>query len=259
MDNNFLNNTNEQNSCSANSKQYMDDLPPIEIAENVYDTPVAQSPYKPSALQTTVAVILCGIPLIIFIINFFVNEPKRTNIIYPNYPNQIDSTIGNILLAIGFGILIWKANNQATRIGLCSGVVLSLTCTYLSYYPNTFFFENRIILKYLMFFIYFIWIYIYSLIISNNTLSKNNRTWINLLVIVNIKNSLNLFLAYEWWVKSSLIAIVLLTLQFIAYWHFARCEAFSGNYDAKAKGNYRPLNKWFVATIITTLIMSIFL
>lgn len=125
----------------------------------------------------------------------------------------------------------------------------------------------------------FAWIYLYSLIIKNNVLSAKNKMWINTLAVLALAsvflvfsrfvtpiNEIEKVMGREWLYTERNHLSFTLTYNFMivpiwnimnaaAYWHFARCEAFSGKYDTSAKCNYSPLNKWMAMAVIAPTIM----
>lgn len=140
----------------------------------------------------------------------------------------------------------------------------------------------------------FIPIYIYGLVLTNNRISSEGKKWINMLIVVavtsvffsplfqtfcrqimnEVSESLNQVVMFSYSIQNGsssmlicsdyynntltfkIIRIVVGILLSLAYYHFARCEAFSGNYDTNIKCKYSPLNKYVAAAIIVSVIIT---
>ncbi len=273
MDNHYFN-TSEQNTCSANSEQYMDALPPIEIAENVFDTLVTQSPYKPSTLQTTMAVILCGIPPLMWFALFFGTQSFSSSASETIFFILSIDAIEALISALCLGLLGIRADNKATKIATYIGTGVFLSHAVLYFLEASNFIDWPFIDTYWRILKGLLLVYVYALIIRNNNLSEKNRIWINSLIVLGVISTNILWtilyhssfieslhiIKYDEYISYSMtiriMGIVFSTIVLsISYWHFARCEAFSGKYDANAQCNYSPLNKWIAAAIIVPVVM----
>lgn len=115
-------------------------------------------------------------------------------------------------------------------------------------------------------------LYAYSIIIRNNSISKNNIKWINILCIATIinlymrlynsfvPNWLMEFFDSEYWYKTLNcfeFRYVWLILMIVAYVKFCRCKAFDGNPDTNGSAtvSYSPLNKYTASLFITTAVI----
>lgn len=226
----------------------------------------ATTDYKPLLVQKVVAVIMCAL----FIIEFFMDYAVFILFDFElaHKITEIMPIVFEITFALCLGVLIKFANNKATRIALAIGVAVWM------------FWDLRYFLHYchidipdsidgmIDFLPGFALIYLYSLIIRNNTLSAKNRMWINTLAVLTVVSILPFFYIfftvkkvmgdgydYDFTLTHGLIYLTRVFMSAAAYWHFARCEAFSGKYDASAKCNYSPLNKWMAMAVIAPTIM----
>lgn len=119
-------------------------------------------------------------------------------------------------------------------------------------------------------------IYSYSLIIRNNSLEKEDRSWIHIFMICIIGNAFFVFsslmagLANLWdslpstldyWSSSfgsTCLGWVINILYIVAYWRFAHCAAFDKARAAEspAEYSYSPLNKFVIGMLVALALMS---
>ena len=166
---------------------------------------------------------------------------------------------------IAWGFLYSIASNKATRIVTIIGIVhlfingisniIPFICDYdYSNIPVVWFMLINILL-------YLLSIYTYSTLLKANTnISNNDKTWIGI-ILIHFTFRLSYFIfyciyninptyitEYNWlW-----LIIIFNIFTLIAEFRFAKCAAFSGNYNPEpaAKGTFSPLNKYFVATLV---------
>ena len=232
--------------------------------------------YKPLLVQKVVATIMCAMVLIVFFLQYSILFFKHE--LFP----EISLIVFDITLAICFAVLIKFANNKATRIALAIGVAVWMFWNlrdFLHYCYIDIPDSIEGILSEIDILLSLALIYFYSLIIRNNTLSTKNRMWINMLAVLTLGSVLSIFfilsnpfndvekvMGGNWLhiernhYDSTLTYLFLIhpirvILSAAAYWHFARCEVFSGKYDVSAKGDYSPLNKWMAMAVIAPAIM----
>lgn len=116
-------------------------------------------------------------------------------------------------------------------------------------------------------------LYAYSIIIRNNSISKNNIKWVNILCIATIvKSCKELYFPFIYpWLRESFdiknlgtvfninygFSYIWLILMIVAYVKFCRCKAFNGNPDTNGSAtvSYSPLNKYTASLFITTAVI----
>jgi hypothetical protein len=121
--------------------------------------------------------------------------------------------------------------------------------------------------------------YAVSLIVRNCEMTRTSRTWINLLALYYVFNFSVFFFGFcfmQEWIDqyeglfhpvlqqvftfspyyTTLVLIQVLLVTF-AYWKLARCEAFSGKYDAEAVPNFSPMNKWMAMAVIVPVVIVV--
>ena len=167
---------------------------------------------------------------------------------------------------IAWGFLYSIASNKATRIVTIILIVplfinriiniIPFICDYdYSNIPVVWLMLTDILLLYLL------PIYTYSTLLKANTnISNNDKTWLGIILILfTFRLSCFIFYCifninptyiteYNWlWLRIIFNIFIL-----IAEFRFAKCAAFSGNYNPEpaAKGTFSPLNKYFVATLV---------
>lgn len=189
---------------------------------------------------------------------------------------------------ISWGLLCSIASNKATRIVTIIGIVIMFIsmitnsfCLYHIDYYTVVELEIEIdspiftpdFMLYVAYFQFifcnfincFLYIYIYSTLLGANKINNNDKTWLGFLIIRKsftlcantfyyIIYALTTHKGFNWgWL---LIIFNILTL--IAEFRFAKCAAFSGNYNPEpaAKGTFSPFNKYFVATLVAVAFVS---
>jgi hypothetical protein len=121
--------------------------------------------------------------------------------------------------------------------------------------------------------------YAVSLIVRNCEMTRTSRTWINLLALYDVFNFSVFFFGFcfmQEWIDqyeglfypvqqqvftlspyyTTLVLVQVLLVTF-AYWKLARCEAFSGKYDAEAVPNFSPMNKWMAMAVIVPVVIVV--
>lgn len=185
------------------------------------------------------------------------------------------------LLQLAAWIVLYQlAVNKPTKVALLSiiffwisGVVPQIL-TYIGYSSN---FElitlDKIGLSYTIdYCISLILIYSYSLIIRNNSLDKEDRSWIYIFMICMICNASFALssviadlvigsLAVDYWFygfENKSLGWVINILYIIASWRFAHCAAFDKAKKAEgpAEYSYSPFNKYVVGLFIALALMA---
>ena len=185
------------------------------------------------------------------------------------------------LLQLAAWIVLYQlAVNKPTKVALLSiiffwisGVVPQIL-TYIGYSSN---FElitlDKIGLSYTIdYCISLILIYSYSLIIRNNSLDKEDRSWIYIFMICMICNAsfalssviADLVIgspAVDYWFygfENKSLGWVINILYIIASWRFAHCAAFDKAKKAEgpAEYSYSPFNKYVVGLFIALALMA---
>lgn len=169
-----------------------------------------------------------------------------------------------LVCIVAWGLLYSTASNKATRIATMIGIVLLFITMIINTVATIkpFYFSHS-----MMYIIPILWIYIYStILIANKNISSDDKTWLIVLIVYKIFNlSIFIFSAVIYrltnmahgfyWVWLVVLFNILCT---IAEFRFAKCTAFSGNYNPEpvAKGTFSPLNKYFVATLVAIVFIS---
>lgn len=185
------------------------------------------------------------------------------------------------LLQLAAWIILYQlAVNKPTKVALLSiiffwisGVVPQIL-TYIGYSSN---FElitlDTIGLSYtIYYYISLILIYSCSLIIRNNSLEKEDQSWIHIFMICMIVNAsfvlssviADLVIgspAVDYWFygfENKSLGWVINILYIIAYWRFAHCAAFDKAKEAEgpAEYSYSPFNKYVVGLFIALALMA---
>ncbi len=152
-------------------------------------------------------------------------------------------------------LLFFLAANTTTRI---SAGILTL-------YVGLYFIPVGHSLYYVM--LEFVRVYAISLILTNNKLDLKARRWIPMLMISVIGSMVSMFMywllpyiAYlsggELWSGGyelfQIFIIVPLTL--VANFILIYSSAFNGNYKSAVPGNYNPLNRYFIAIVLASVV-----
>ena len=225
--------------------------------------------FRPKKKQTAVAVLFVAILCLKII----------WSICASSFDNDVIRCIISVLIIavlplVGWTMLTFFASNKATRFATFCILGRSLCLFFLLVVGLYSVHENKEELKYLATVFYLIYglssisdVYAISLIQKNNKLTVSDRNWINIIALFIPLFSVNMFLfgyaqsAESDWVFSSFYYSVFFVLgaliRTIAMWRLARCEAFSGKYDAEAEPNTYPLNKWVVMAVVVPAVLVI--
>lgn len=219
--------------------------------------------YQPSAWQTLAAITIVISMLFGFLFNNYMFKGGLYDLFY------VFLFAPPVLLLISYSLLFKRANNAATRTALklmlaqsgfniviCSLFILLLAEDITELYKLL----NWVNLFFSLVFT-FLFIYASTLIVRNNRLSKNHRTWINLLGIFQSTGFLSVSGVLAKMLSTTLLASLsaianysLLVFNLVALWNMARCEAFANQYDPDAAPDYSPWNRqMLVATIFFVL------
>jgi len=251
-------------------------------ADNKADTmehaPSPESEYKPKAIQT-VAALLMAIPSLFMIIFPFI----YFNYLIDGYEEnamerfRLFMTLSELLIAIGFALLIPVACNKAVKVATISLMCLIIfeECLHVAIFNHILQMSEAV--GYIVdILIQLGYIYLFALIINNCSLSTTNRSWINLICVVyamvvlhhtilwqesfNDAVDLDILQKEDDFLFSSLYTYfwyLLRILMIVTYWNFARCEAFNGQYDKDYKCNFLPLNKWMAMAVIAPFVTGV--
>lgn len=190
-----------------------------------------------------------------------------------HYSIQISSSL---LWIIGFIILSTIRLNRPTKLMMYTliGIKLLLSLFYaidiIQFLYKTSLPIPTSIISYINVIGY---LYAYSIIIRNNSISQNSIKWINILcisTIVSLYQTLYLLFVNPWlresfdreylgdtFITDFGFSYIWLILMIVAYVKFCRCEAFDGNPDTNgyATVSYSPLNKYTASLFITTAVI----
>ena len=201
-----------------------------------------------------------------------------------------------LIIVFCFALLHKIAANRATRIFLSVNivfVVLNIVAAYLNYdnvlnayKPDEQFNENLDIILQAFYAINALAIiYLCSMFVNNNELSRKERNWVGLFAMLNLlpmasglANLLSKGLPQKyieianehgfiqlpdlnnhfflWSGYYSLFFIFIIALTACAGWHIIRSRAFSGEYDFGANATYKPLFKWLLGGIVAAAIVG---
>lgn len=224
------------------------------------------APYKPNDVQTIAGVLMVtGFlgPILFFFLQSFFSEliwsltDFQQALIFLFIPAAL-SLIGTILL-------IWKASNMAIRVAAVGFMVYFLTRLFWFLFnmlpqPASGCLSIMVCLG---------GIYSLSLVFGNSQLSSDNKVWISLLCVICSMDiltaglGLGQFLFYE---EESFYSSVLYdffmnyilgAFYAISIWKLARCEAFSGIYDAAHDNDFSPQNKWMAMSVIYPIVTGL--
>lgn len=167
---------------------------------------------------------------------------------------------------ISWGILILVASNRPTRIAmLLLGVWIVLADTLL--FAEWMSWVSSGCMAYVNYLDVFLFVYGYSIILKSNRLSPINKTWIGLLIVLEVCFSVDSF--YPFWsgnvdstevfgnLSNSIFWGIQRVFLIVCYWKFAHCEAFAGRYDDARMPNrvYDPLNRYVVGFSVSVAIV----
>ena len=183
-----------------------------------------------------------------------------------------------IVNTIAWILLYTTASNKATRTASIIIIALSLISIaknrVLNSNPSEYYIFITIIVVSILQSL--ITIYAYSILLKgNNSINIEDRAWIGFLIISNIGVLIiNLFfnvllytniVDYELFRPYNFINsigwmlwnIVYYILAMAAEFRMAKCVAFTGNYNSEpaSKEIYSPINKYFAATLISTIVV----
>lgn len=208
---------------------------------------------KPVRIRQKIAYWLLAIPLFFFIL-FQVLNSETASIITP-YLNIFKQAS----MAIAYLLLSQIANNKASSKALIwaaigSGVyagwsLIMNEAEWVSFVHNI-----------LMAISTLLQLYMFAVILKNNSLDSNARSWIGILLIVNAFLLINLSLFAATMAGFDIIIIsplknyyvYLLTIfQINAFFKFVQCDAFSGKKETLVSNNdiYTPINKYFLGSL----------
>lgn len=210
--------------------------------------------YKPSWSQTLAAILL---PISAFF-GIFSSQ------LVPNLTMKMDNTammmmfislISPALSVCALALLRRRANNIATRTALHILLAIPIynilfTLLVVGLGENYKAFNYIALITQLAFVIASV--YAYSLVVRNNKLSKTNRTWINLLGVFKIVGFIGAIgilatltdpMSMEIGMFFSLSGFSFFFIDYFAMWKFARCEAFSNDFNAEVIPDYSPKSR----------------
>lgn len=234
--------------------------------------------YKPNKMQTAAGVLMALSGAIYAIFNIlWVLFPRIIWDLTTDQYSLFFFIIPQLSFLVGAALLIPKASNKGVRVAAIGFVCLQV----LQFLMNAFLNGRDLLpaeaVSCLWILIGFGWVYFTSLVILNSKLSELNMGWVSLLCVlaaINIlysssflwKSSFDEALdwgklsEYDYHVNSFLNTyyfIVIYVLWTICYWKLARCEAFSGKYDAEHNDVFSPLNKWMAMAVIFPLLTGL--
>lgn len=178
----------------------------------------------------------------------------------------IEDAFVYLMHIIGWCFLLSIVANKATKIA--SITMLATNCLSIAIYCLALFIGN--FPGHLCFIaIYVLDIYALSTIIRANNISRNDKTWVSLLIIseiITMISSIHNVIIYIYtidWSYNYLVSIskywtiIISILWLIGGYRLAKCAAFSGNYNTTPTPRkiYSPLNKYFAAILITAVVM----
>ncbi len=234
--------------------------------------------YKPNKMQTAAGVLmsLSGVLYVVFNIlwTFF---PRVMLDFTSDQRTLFFSIIPQLSFLVGAALLIPKASNKGVRVAAIGFVGLQILQFLMNAFLNGRDFLPTEVVSSLWILISFGWVYFTSLVILNSKLSELNVGWISLLCVLSAmsvlysatflwKSSFDEALdwgklrEYDYHVYSFLNSYYYIVIQLfytICYWKWARCEAFSGKYEAEHNDAFSPLNKWMAMAVIFPLLTGL--
>lgn len=182
-----------------------------------------------------------------------------------------------LLFLLGWLLLSFMAVNKGVKVGAIVGVCLQLLSFVSSAIPSLG--MNKFVSVVFVILQLFGFCYCIGLIQNNGGVKGRIKAWVSLLAVYYaLFSSITFSVAFyiEGWVNQhidlvnsnighfyvsssyySLWFMLMKVLTIFAYWKLARCEAFSGKYDAEVVPNFSPLNKWMVMALVVPIVIVV--
>ena len=254
--------------------QPVDDTAVAAAEVQIEQTEVADTPatFKPNKKQTTVAVLLVVAGVL------GVLRTSLANLIpYGDLSALLLGCMPFVLYLLGWLMLSFMAVNKAVKVGAAIGVGVHALNVVFSAIPSLNMNEFAVVM-YLILTLLGI-CYCVSLIQNNGGVQGRSKAWINLFAldyVFSFSVFFYNFLFMQEWIDQyegifypvlqhvfslstyfTIWNLILMVLMIFAYWNLARCEAFSGKYDAEAVPNFSPLNKWMAMAVIVPVVIVV--